>query len=56
MVIGAIRSPWFRTTAAAPLKNALAEALAKGDRGQLQLVAARIIAAMPSALRNATEP
>ena len=55
-LVNAVRSPWFRTTAAAPLKNALAAALAKGDRGQLQLVAARIIASMPSELRNATEP
>jgi hypothetical protein len=53
-VVRAVQSPWFRTTAAAPLKNALASALASGSQGQVQLAAARIVAAMPAALRTAT--
>lgn len=52
-VVKAMQSAWWKTKAVAPLKNALAEALASGNTGAVKTVAGRIAAAMPATLRTA---
>lgn len=46
----ALNSPWFKTTAAGPFKQALANALASGNAERINRAAARMAAAVPSQL------
>jgi hypothetical protein len=48
-----IQSPWFRTSVSAPLKNALADALASGHSGKILDVMKQISTALPAQMRTA---
>ena len=47
-LVAAIRSPWFRTSVSAPLKKALADALASGNAQRLESITGKILAAAPA--------
>jgi hypothetical protein len=55
-LVGAVQSPAFRTSVAAPLKDALADALASGSVGNVASALAKITAALPSQIRNQPAP
>ena len=46
----AMSSPWFKTTAAGPFKQALADALASGNAERINRAVARMVSAVPSQL------
>lgn len=47
-----MQSPWWRTTVTAPMKDAMARALASGDKTAAHAVLARMTAALPSQARQ----
>lgn len=49
----AVASPWWKTTVSAPMKNALADALASGHTGKVLDAMKKITAAMPAQVRTA---
>lgn len=51
-LVSAVQSPAFRTQVSAPLKMALADALAAGDQGKVLHALSRISSAMPSQVRQ----
>jgi hypothetical protein len=52
-VVKAVQSPWFRTSVSAPLKNALADALASGQTNRVAAALGKITAAIPAQVRSA---
>lgn len=48
-----VQSPTFMTKVSAPMKNALADALASGSGGQVRAVTSRIVSALPAQFRPA---
>lgn len=52
-VVKLVQSPWFRTSVSAPLKDALADALASGNTGKILKAVSRISSSVPSQLRTA---
>lgn len=52
-VVKAVQSPWFRTSVSAPLKNALADALASGQTKRVADALGKITAAVPAQVRSA---
>lgn len=52
-LVRAMQSPWWRTSVSAPLKNALADALAKGNGETISRVIGQITAAVPVQARHA---
>jgi hypothetical protein len=53
-VVKVIQSPWFRTSVSAPLKHALADALASGNTGRIMAALSKITASVPAQVRTAT--
>jgi phenylacetate-CoA ligase len=51
-VVQLVQSPWFLTKVSAPMKNALADALASQSTGRMIGATQRIIASLPSQLRD----
>lgn len=49
-----LQSPWFRTTVSAPMKNALADALASGSSAKVMSVLSKISASVPAQARAAS--
>ncbi len=49
-----IGGPLFRTSVSAPLKDALADALASGNAGRIMNVVSRISSSVPAQVRTAT--
>lgn len=48
-----VRSPWWKTSISAPMKDHMARALASGSKGQAAAALARMTAALPSQARQA---
>lgn len=53
-VVKLIQSPWFRTSVSAPLKDALADALASGNTGRIMKAVSRISSSVPAQMRTAS--
>lgn len=52
-LVKVLQSPYFRTAVAAPLKHALADALASGQTGKVLTAMSKITAALPAQVRAA---
>lgn len=54
-VVKLVQSPWFRTSVSAPLKDALADALASGSTGKVLTAMSKITASVPAQVRAGSQ-